>query len=233
MPLLAYCIAEPGSNIEVPLRGVQGVPPSTIIESGLICFLSEYEPSGVNSTHVREAALAFNRVLQELLGQTAIVPFRFPTLLGDEAEIRTFLQHHAAHYRDLLGRLRDVVQIEINLTINKSSQPSGSGREYLLARQHLNRTLADAATLIRRYLGAQIRDWRQSQSSSATRCYMLVSRDDLKSTFEKFRELKIASELQARVTGPWPATDFIALPPDEHENSLQSSAPPVTTKPYA
>src|SRR5579862_1858746 len=106
MPLLVYCIAEAGSKIEIPPCGVQGASLRTLIESGLICFLSDYDHSA-GGNHVRDAALDFNRVLQELLRQAAIVPFRFPTLLEDESEIRRFLLQHAAEYCDALARLRD------------------------------------------------------------------------------------------------------------------------------
>jgi|SRR5579862_3324107 len=224
MPLLVYCIAEAGSKIEIPPCGVQGASLRTLIESGLICFLSDYDPS-VGGNHVRDAALNFNRVLQELLRQAAILPFRFPTLLADESEIRGVLQQHASEYRDALGRLRDVLQVEITLTLSHPPQPEDSGKKYLLSRQHSNRTLADAADAIHQQLGAHIQDWRLHQSSNATRCYMLVSRDDLKRIFEKVRELKISSDLRARVTGPWPATDFIALPLSEGEKSPSANQP--------
>jgi Gas vesicle synthesis protein GvpL/GvpF len=232
MSLLAYCIAETGSNVELPPRGIQGAFVRTLSDAGLTCFFSEYDPSAQPDNYAREAALDFNRVLQDLLRQMAIVPFRFPTSLADEPEISNFLQQHAAEYRDVLLRLRDVVQIEINLTAKNPPQPEGSGRAYLLARQQLNQTLADTAEQIRLQLGKHIQDWRQHQSSNATRCYMLVWRRDLKGTFETCRELKIPPELRARITGPWPATEFISLPPEEQENSLQSSRSPVTTKAY-
>lgn len=223
MPLLAYCIAEAGSKIEAPSHGVQGALVRTQTEAGLTCFLSEYDPSARRANHVRETALAFNRVLQDLLNQVAIIPFRFPTLLTDESEIRTFLQQHAAEYRDVLDRLRGVVQIEVNLTVKNPPQSEGSGKDYLLSRQQSNRRLADAADRVRQQLGTHIQGWHQHQRSNATRCYMLVSRRDLGSAFEKLRELKMPSELQARVTGPWPPTEFIALPRDAQAKAPSSA----------
>jgi hypothetical protein len=230
MPLLAYCIAEAGSKIGILPPGVQGASLRTVTENELICFFSEYDPSTRGNNHVREVALDFNRVLHALLNQVAIIPFRFPTLLADESEIRNFLQQHLAEYRAVVGRLRDVVQIEVNLTVDPPPQPQGSGKEYLLARQHSSRTLSDAANRIREQLGTKIRDWRQHQSSTGTRCYMLVSRHDLKSAFEKCRELKLPAELKGRVTGPWPATEFAALSAGEHDNTLQSLRTAGTTK---
>jgi Gas vesicle synthesis protein GvpL/GvpF len=234
MPLLAYCIAEAGSNIEVPPRGVQGASLRTLVDSGLNCFLSDYDASARHANYIRETALDFNRVLQDLLNQVAIIPFRFPTLLNDESEIRNFLQQHAAEYRDVLDRLRDVAQIEVNLTVKNPRQSEGSGKEYLLSRQHSNQRLADAADQVRQQLGTHIQGWHEHQRSNATRCYMLVSRRDLGNAFEKLRELKMPPELQARVTGPWPPTEFIALPPDAQAEapSNANGEPGITEKIY-
>jgi hypothetical protein len=232
MPLLAYCIAEAASTVEVPPRGVQDAPLRTLLEGGLISFLSQYDVPPKGSNHVRESALAFNRVLQDLLRQIAIVPFRFPTLVADESEIRSFLQQHATEYQDVLVRLHDVVQLEINLVVKDPSQPQGSGKQYLLARQTWQQNLTDAAEQVREHLGERIRDWRRHQSSTRTRCYLLVSRHYVESTLERLEELNIPAELRARVTGPWPPTEFIALPADDHDKRLHSLGAPVTRKSY-
>ena len=48
--------------------------------------------------------------------QTAVVPFSFGTVLGDDDEVRTgLLAGHAAHLRGELSRLRDVLQLNVRL----------------------------------------------------------------------------------------------------------------------
>ncbi|MBV8050338.1 MAG: GvpL/GvpF family gas vesicle protein, partial [Acidobacteriaceae bacterium] len=196
MSLLAYCIAEANSTTEIPNGGVQGATLRTVTDSGLICFLSDYHPSSTPN-HIRQSALEFNRVLQDLLRQVAIIPFRFPTLLADESELRMFLQQHATEYRNALVRLRDLVQIEVSLTLKDHETGEASGRAYLLARQNSHQTLARAAERVHNAMGTVLRDWREHPSSKIARCYMLVARPDLENAFTRVRELKIPPDLQA------------------------------------
>jgi len=208
MPLLAYCIAEAGAKIEAPSCGVQGKRIETISESGLISFVSEYHRRA-DRDQIRSTALEFNRVLDDLLRQAAIAPFRFPTMLADQSELRQFLREHAREYLENLHRLRDAVQMEINLTVDEpceTAQVSGAG--YLRARQTRHRRLADAAGTIRKVLAPSVRDWHEHVSSGRTRCYVLISRDAIQTVLEQLQGLKITGDLHARVTGPWPATEF-------------------------
>lgn len=207
MPLLAYCIAEAGS-IEIPPCGVQGKTIQTVSESGLIGFVSEYNQVG-DSEQIRSTALEFNRVLQDLLRQAAIVPFRFPTMVEDESEMRGFLRDHADKYLENLRRLRDAVQMEVNLTADESPKAKSSGTDYLRARQARHQKFAATAEAIRQALSAWTKDWREHESSGGTRCYVLISRDAVKTVLQRLQGMKIPDDLRARVTGPWPATEFL------------------------
>src|SRR5579884_2359283 len=113
MALLAYCIAEAEAKIVPPGTGVQGSEIVTLAEDGLVGFMSEY---GGSSDKARGLAVEFHRVLQEVLRQAAIVPFRFPTLLANDSEMIAFLKENAKEYRERLDRLRDVVQMEVQLS---------------------------------------------------------------------------------------------------------------------
>jgi hypothetical protein len=207
-PLLAYCIAVAEAKIEAPSRGVQGKSIRTVSESGLISFVSEYS-AAEDRNQIRSTALEFNRVLQNLLQQAAIVPFRFPTMVADESEMCSFLREHAAGYLENLQRLREAVQMEVNLTVAeppKTAQVSGS--EYLRARQARHRKLTAAAESIRKALAQWMKDWHEHESSGGTRCYILVSRHAVQSVLQRLQGMKIPDDLRARVTGPWPATEF-------------------------
>src|SRR5438445_759612 len=139
MPALAYCITESEGPLEVPLTGVGGMAVESLEQSGLRCFVSRNPSSDpMLGPPAREAALAFHRVLQEIFRQTAIIPFRFPTVLSDEAELSGHLNEHAAKYHEALGRLHDMVQMEIHLAWEGSQQSAPdkpTGAEYLKARQ--------------------------------------------------------------------------------------------------
>lgn len=210
MPLLAYCIAEAGPEIEIPREGLQNAIIRTVSECGLISFVSDYQPQG-DRNHLRGAVLDFNRVLQALLQHVAIIPFRFPTVVADESDMSNLLRDHAAQYRESLMRLRDVVQLELNLTFAGPIPTSnGSGTQYLRARQTGHHLLADSAQNVRLALTAWIQDWRQHESSKGMRCYLLVPRASVTTVLERLKQTTIASALRARVTGPWPATEFLS-----------------------
>jgi hypothetical protein len=213
MPLLAYCIAESGHKIETP-HGVQDAIVNTVTECGLTGFVSNYQPlNGHNQ--IRSAALNFNQVLQQLLQQIAIIPFRFPTLFADESEMSDFLKEHAEEYRKALLRLRDVVQMEVSLSFDQPITTSqASGTEYLRARQSKRHKLAEGAHAIRTNLDRLIKDWREHESSGGMRCYMLILRNDVNAVFQHLKGSSIASGLHARVTGPWPATEFVSANPE-------------------
>lgn len=209
MALLAYCIAEAGANIEIPHSGVQEKPIQTVAESGLTCFVSEYNGGG-DRDQIRATAVEFNRVLQDVLQQAAIVPFRFPTLIADESEMRGFLREHAEKYLEDLRRLRGAVQMEVNLTADDSPKATISGADYLRARQARHHKFTATAAAIREALAPWAKDWREHESSGGTRCYVLIPRVDVQSVLQRLQGVKIPGELQARVTGPWPATEFLS-----------------------
>lgn len=212
MPLLAYCIAETGVLEHFP-EGVQGHPVRPISDSGLTAFVSDYQPSaGTDRDAVRKTVLEFNRVLQEFMQQTTILPFRFPTVIADEAQMRGFLQSRSKEYSEALVRLRDLVQMEIHLTrAASSSETKSSGAEYLRTKQAQHRELTHGAVEFRKAISEYIRDWREHRSEGGTRCYALISRTAVQAMLQKAASVRISENLHARVTGPWPATEFIEV----------------------
>jgi hypothetical protein len=205
MALLAYCIAEAGLQITPPQTGVQGTEIRAIAEGGLVGFVSEYR----GPDKARGLAVEFHRVLQEFLKRVAIVPFRFPTVLANDSEMIGFLKEHAEEYRESLSRLRDVVQMEIQLSLATAAGEQRTGTEYLLERQKRHRKLMEAADGIRAGLGDWVRDWRTHEGSSSMKCYVLVARNGVEGMLGRIRTVHIAGDLTARVTGPWAATEFM------------------------
>lgn len=206
MPVLLYCVTEEGLHTQ---PGVRDKNVAWTEESGLLCLFAPYDnadQSGVQP--LREAALEFNRVLQRVLEHTAVIPFRFPTLLADEAEIRTLLREHASEYRATLSRLRDTVQMEITVTANHA-RPENSGKAYLQARQATYHKLDQAAQTLQQGTTELILGWRRRDIPSGVRCYILVARSSREALEAAIRDTAIPAELQVRVTGPWPATEFL------------------------
>jgi hypothetical protein len=223
MSLLVYCVAEQSAAVENTRAGVGGMIVECIEHTGLRCFLSRnvalVESAG---EPIRDAALAFHRVLEEIFEQAAIIPFRFPTLLSDEPEVIAHLEEHAAEYREALVRLRNMVQMELRIRLTDPEFPLGnaspdspqsavkpSGTEYLLKIQNRHANLERVVQKFRQAGASWINGWRQRDSREGIRCFALIRRDAVCDFQSEFEKMPIQPELRARLSGPWPATEFI------------------------
>ena len=162
---------------------------------------------------IQEAALDFNRVLQDLLRQTAIIPFRFPTILRDETALSQFLTEHQAEYREALLRLHNCVQMEIQLKIQTSTQPQAtspkSGAEYLRGRQAQHQYIESIVARFREAAQHLAKDWRHHETVAGIRCFALVDRSDVQAFLRQMKGVSVPTESEPRVTGPWPASEFL------------------------
>src|SRR5437016_5811845 len=133
MPVLAYCITEAHSELAIPAAGVGSMPIKAVVAGPLQCFVSRFESGSMEGkATIRESALEFHRTVQELFRQTAVVPFRFPTILADENEISAFVANHSSEYARALLRIRDSVQMDIRIEeCEAASSSAASGSEYL------------------------------------------------------------------------------------------------------
>jgi gas vesicle protein GvpL/GvpF len=213
MPLLAYCITEARSELAIPAAGVGSMPVKAVIAGPLQCFVSHFESGSIEGkTTIRESALEFHRTVQELFRQVAVVPFRFPTILGDENEISAFLAEHSSEYENALLRLRDAVQMEIRIEEREvASPPAASGTEYLRQRLSSHKNIAETALRFQHASEEWVREWRQRETPSGLRCYALLTREHLESFLTSMKEIPVAPGQTARVTGPWPATEFLKV----------------------
>ena len=213
MAVLAYCITETQPEIKAPHTGVRGTVIETIRIEQLQCFASQFDPQDlVGKAPIQKAALDFNRVLQDLLQQMAIIPFRFPTILTDETALSQFLTEHQEEYRQTLHRLRNCVQMEIQLK-QTSPQPSAtspkSGAEYLRARQLQHQYIDRIVTRFREAAGTLVKQWRLRETAAGIRCFALVDRSDVQAFFRQMQGVSVPTESEPRVTGPWPASEFL------------------------
>ena len=212
MTVLAYCITETEPELRVPSTGLEGRPVRFLAESGLRCFISDYGNEAAGKS-VRQSALSFNRVLQDIFAQVAIIPFCFPTLLPSESEISDFVRENAAEYRKALSRLRHSVQMDVRISFRDPEQKlesrNESGTDYLSSRLSRHQRLEAVAQEFRRLGQPFIQDWHQREIASGMRGHALVARSLAASFLEKMAHVPVPADLQARVTGPWPAAEFL------------------------
>ncbi len=214
--LLAYCIAEQQSQFDVSLRGVEGEPVRWIDVAALRCFFSNFG-SPMADQPAPEILTAFNRVLHAIFSQTTIIPFRFPTVVENEDVLRQFLESRSPEYRTALHRLHNKVQMDVRLILDPvpASEPQPrSGKGYLEHRRARHQEVQLVLDKFRCAANSLAQSWVQRDTPSGARGFALVDRSALPLFLEKIGRVLTPAGISARVTGPWPPSEFVEVAHD-------------------
>jgi len=215
--VLAYCIAERQTQTDSLGTGVEGSPVRWIDVGGLRCFVSDFAAQ-MPYAPVPEMVKAFNLVLQRIFAQAVIIPFRFPTIVESEDSLRQFVESRAAEYKDALKRLRNKVQMDVRInfeapeSVNSSSSQSGKG--FLEGRRGRYQKAQSVMDEFRRVSTLLAEGWIQRDTSSGIRGFALVDRSSLAGFLEKIGTVITPAEISARLTGPWPPSEFVEITPE-------------------
>jgi Gas vesicle synthesis protein GvpL/GvpF len=214
--VLAYCVAEQQSEIDIPHSGVEEAPVRGIDVHVLRCFVSDFG-SSMPDEPVPEMVKAFNRVLQRIFAQTAIIPFRFPTLVESEDLLRQFVESRSLEYGSALQRLRNKVQMDVRITVTPgggaagSSRQSQSGKDYLEDKRARYQQAQFILEEFRRVSDSLAEKWVQGDTSSGIRGFALVDRSSVPVFLEKIGRVLTPAGVSARITGPWPPSEFVEI----------------------
>jgi hypothetical protein len=218
MGLLVYAVIERTAGIPSLSFGVAGAPITDQEIADLRVFYSLTSSDGVADP--RSAALEFHRVIQKILAGADLVPFRFPTSFSGETELRHYLEAHATEYRAWLERVRGHVQMEIRIALKGAEVSTApdvtntTGGDYLRSRHRRLKQLETAAAAFETSSKGLVTLWKQRPSSDYLRCFALIRRERVSDFLKKLAGAEVSSELVARVSGPWPASEFFA--PADH-----------------
>jgi hypothetical protein len=207
--LLAYCITEAQFQLP-PMKGVEGVTVEDFVEGGLRFFLSHHET--LSSIDAQKSALEFHRVLSAILVTTALIPFRFPTLLRGMDELTAHIRENYEEYEAALQRLRHALQMEARITLANGAEEtdeSTSGRQYLESRRSRLVMLESVSAALKHAVAPWLLDWRQKTTSHGLRCYALVNRDSVADFQGAAGEIKVNPGIRLHLSGPWPASEFL------------------------
>jgi hypothetical protein len=208
--MLLYCMTEVEATYEAPSTGgVHGAAVEWLTEAGVRCFFSRIDDLPKNGDTFRTDALQFNGVLRNLLQRATVLPFRFPTLLEGERQIREFLTSSASEYVQELQRLGGRVQMELRMMFEQETSNARTGKAYLeerSAQQHALQAHADAAFSLVRHV---VQEWKTRREHSGIRCYALVERDQVPAFEERIRTLSPVEGTRIIVSGTWPPTEFL------------------------
>jgi hypothetical protein len=156
--------------------------------------------------------LGFHRVLRQLLEAVGILPFRFPTILSGDRELEAHMESASGRYKQLLEKYKTSVQMEVMVSgFEMSGAPAtGSGREYLRSRkdqlEKRDRIVAGFESLA----GSAVIEWRVRSLPRGVRCFARLERDSLDQFRAAMKTWKPPEGHIARVSGPWPVTEFFS-----------------------
>ena len=210
--MLAYCIAEQQKQIDIPRAGVEGAAVRGIDMGMLRCFVSEFVVQ-MPREPVPEMVKAFNVVLQRIFAQTAIIPFRFPTVVESEAVLKRFVKSRSAEYSSALHRLRDKVQMDvrINAKPDGTENSTQSGKNYLQRKRARYQEAQSVQEEFRRISHSVAGEWTERDTGVGVRGFALVDRASLPIFLEKIARVNTPAGISARVTGPWPPSEFVEI----------------------
>jgi len=184
------------------LAGVGGEPLRALDEQGITAWYSNATPT----RGAKEDVVAFHRVVAALFQAGTVIPFRMPTMLAGEEELRTWLVAYAAVVERELERLQGVVQMELHITAPETAKAE-SGRAYLEARRDVQRAMEVHAAKAREALADLTAEWRQRETRDGIRCFALVPRARIP---DFMSHLDVTGERASfRVSGPWPPAEFL------------------------
>jgi len=214
MPVLLYCVAEASPSLDWPRTGVRGQPVSRIEHCGVAVFVSR-DPNSDAWTRppVRESVLEFHQVLRQLFRSVGILPFRFPTIFSGDRELEAHLESAGERYQQLLEKYKASVQMEVLVSaVEKSGGPStASGTEYLRARKNQRDELNQIVAGFPSAAGPAVIEWKVRSLPQGVRWFARMERDSVDPFLAAMETLKIPAGYMARVSGPWPVTEFFHL----------------------
>ena len=202
--LLPYCVAHDPAPLLA--TGVKGAPVQTMNVDILQCVYSPLIPP---QEFTREDALSFHSVLKPIFEQQAIIPFRFPTILQNEAELHAHLREKRDLYSGELERLKDAVQMEVRIAGKPEPASAPTGAEYLRSKQQHSQAVRADAKKVRTALADLVLEWKEQPAESGLRCYALVRRAAAADFSQALATAEFESPNSIVVSGPWPATEFL------------------------
>jgi hypothetical protein len=235
---MLYAILAESVPAELLGFGVQGAPLTLLAagDTGLWALVSPL-PDATRALAPEVAdALDYDRVLRELHARVAVLPVRYGSILGSEAEVVALLREKQADYQLRLTQLAGCDEFGVRALLlppagaavaEDSGQGASSGAAYLRARQRCykeDETLAAQAAELSARLGVAFADLVRAQLTQqrpvppherlvappAISVSFLVPREHALAFRSLFGSLKRSESQPMWLCGPWPPYSFAA-----------------------
>jgi hypothetical protein len=209
--ILAYCGFHHGAPIALPAIGVNAQPVQLISIGGLGLLWSEVEWPFVPAQMQRNA-LEFHEVVRHVFNQTAVIPFRLLSVFDDQQALAAFAAENQARFLDDLERLKAFVQMEcvVYPAPSQAQAGSSSGTAYLEKKAVAMRSSEGFAQAVRNAVAHLGHEVRVREGKNGTRIFVLVERGRESDFRQAVSVLPLPEHLSRRISGPWPASEFLS-----------------------
>ena len=213
--VLAYCGFHHAAQIALPGIGVNAQPVQLMPSGDLGLLWSEIEWPFVPDQMQRNA-LEFHEVVRHVFNQTAVIPFRLLSVFEDQQALKAFVAENAGRFLDDLERLKSFVQMECVVypaprqAQEQAQAGSSSGKAYLEKKAVAMRSSEGFAQAVRDAVAQLSHEVRVREGKNGTRIFVLVERGCESDFRQAVSVLPLPEHLSRRISGPWPAAEFLS-----------------------
>ena len=213
--VLAYCGFRQGPQVTLPAVGVNAQPVQLMSIGDLGLLWSEVEwPFAPEQ--MQRSAVEFHEVVRHVFNQAAVIPFRLLSVFDDQKALEAFAAENQERFLDDLERLKGFVQMECVVYPAPSHRQgqaqavSTSGRAYLEKKAVAMRSSEGFAQAVRDAVAHLGREVRVREGKNGTRIFVLVERGRESDFRQAVSVLPLPEHLSRRISGPWPAAEFLS-----------------------
>ena len=209
--ILAYCGFHHAAQIALPSSGVSAQPVQLMSSGELGLLWSEVEWPFVPD-QMQRSAIEFHQVVRHVFDQTAVIPFRLLSVFDDRQALAGFVAENEERFLVDLERLKGFVQMEcvVYPAPGQAQAGSSSGKAYLEKKAVTMRSSEGFAQAVRNAVAHLGHDVRVREGKNGTRIFVLVERGRESDFRQAVSVLPLPEHLSRRISGPWPAAEFLS-----------------------
>jgi hypothetical protein len=209
--ILGYCGFRHAPQLALPALGVNAAPVQLRSLDDLSLLWSEVDWP-FDPQRMQRSAVEFHEVVQQVFKQTAVIPFRLLSVLDDLPAFTAFATANRERFLQDLNRLKDFVQMECVIYPAPSQTPidRSSGKAYLEQKAVALRSSEGLAQAVQDSVAHLSREVRVREGKNGTRIFVLVERGRENDFRQAVTTIPIPTHLSRRVSGPWPAAEFLS-----------------------
>jgi hypothetical protein len=211
--VLAYCGFQHHPDISLPATGVQGSPVQAI-DSGALRLLWSPVEWPFDPANMQQHAVEFHGAVSHIFKQTAVIPFRLLSVLDDHTALTSLIAENQQNFLHDLERLKNFVQMEyvIYPAPGVMQANRSSGTAYLQQKATALRSAEAFVNNMSQAIEHLCSEVRVREAKNGTRCFALVERGREDEFRQAISSVPIPEHLSRRMSGPWPAAEFLSEP---------------------